>query len=140
MNPSHSLIKPYSIMFFVKDLEKSKQLYAEKLGLTLVSEDPSFPMVSFTFPQSNTLLIIHSNADHAQPEFNFLVEDATKFAEELRQQGAELLTDPYAVTTGTGAVIGDFDNNRIAVVDMTGTSAEEGKLPPKDEPKPLATE
>ncbi|MDO8619285.1 MAG: VOC family protein [Candidatus Daviesbacteria bacterium] len=115
----NKLLKIDNIMYFVEDLDKSAAFYSEILGLTQRWRDDEHQMIGFTFDQSDSEVVIHSNSNLPKFDFSFLVEDVVSFCNEIKEKRYEVLEEPFDVRTGKFAVLSDPDGNKIPIIDLT---------------------
>ena len=113
------LLKIDSILFYVKNLEKSSKFYENILGLKRVWSDKSTKMIGFIFPESDSEIVIHSDKKIPNPSFSFLVSNVEGFCKTLKKKGYNILERPFNVRTGKFAVISDIDGNAIPIIDLT---------------------
>ncbi len=105
-------------MFRVKDLDASAKFYSEVLGLKQAWKDDRQQMIGFIFPESDSEIVIHSNADIPNPDFSFLVDNVEEFVKEFRSKGYKVCKEPFDVRSGKFAVLSDLDDNIINIIDL----------------------
>jgi catechol 2,3-dioxygenase-like lactoylglutathione lyase family enzyme len=120
----NGLIKIDSIMFRVTDLDASAAFYSGVLGLKQVWRDDDRQMIGFAFPASDSEVVIHTNPDIPNPDFSFLVNDVTAFAQTYRDGSHAVLVEPFDVRAGKFAVLSDPDGNAISIIDLTRFGGE----------------
>lgn len=113
------LLKIDNIMHRVSDLEKSEAFYRNVLGLRKVWEDKDAKMIGLTFAQSDSEIVIHTNADIPEFDYSYLVDNVETFCEEYRRAGHKLVLEPIDVRPGKYAVLADPDGNKIPIIDLT---------------------
>lgn len=106
------------VMYQVKDIKKSIQVYLA-LGMTKRWEDTDRQMVGFTFPNSDSEIVIHTDTNIPNGEVCFKVENVEAMCREWKEQGYSVLLEPIPVRTGNYAVLGDRDNNALPIIDLT---------------------
>lgn len=114
----HTLLKIDCIMYFVKDLEKSATFY-EELGLQRRWTDTTRGMIGFTFPESDSEIVIHTDNSIPNYDFSFLVENVEGFCKEFTEKGYSVTFGPIAVRSGKYAILQDKDGNNIPIIDLT---------------------
>ncbi len=108
-----------SIMFCVKDLEEAAAFYEQTLGLKRAWSDKKAGMIGFTFPESDSEIVIHDDKSLPNPGFTFLVDDVAAFCNEFQKKGFKLIKKPINVRTGKLAVLEDPYGNAIPIIDLT---------------------
>lgn len=106
-------------MFFVKDLDTSAKFYSEVLGLKQVWRDDASRMIGFVFPESDSEIVIHSDASIPNSDFSFLVENVEEFVREFKAKGYKVYKEPFEVRPGKFAALSDPDGNIINIIDLT---------------------
>ncbi len=114
-----ALLKIDSVMFFVTDLEKAAEFYADVLGLRRVWTDEKRGMIGFVFQESNSEIVIHNDSSLPNPSFSFLVRNVKAFRDEYRAKGGTVVREPFDVRCGKYAVIADPDGNELPIIDLT---------------------
>lgn len=115
----NKLLKIDNIMYRVSDLKKSEVFYEEVLGLKKVWADQNANMVGFTFEQSDSEVVIHTDDTIPEGDYSYLVNDVVSFCEEIKSQGGVVLLEPIEVRPGKYAVIADPDGNKIPIIDLS---------------------
>ena len=113
------LIKIDSILFYVKNLDKSAEFYQNVLGMKKVWMDKKTKMIGFIFPQTDAEIVIHSDPALPNPSFSFLVENVEEFCKYYHNEGYQILEGPFEVRTGKFAILADPDGNEIPIIDLT---------------------
>lgn len=54
-------------------------------------------MIGFVFPQSESEIVNHNNSTIPNPEFSFLVDNVEDFCKEFRDQGYNILHEPFEI-------------------------------------------
>src|SRR5437660_12841861 len=100
--------------FSVDDIQKAKQFYADKLGLTVSEENG---LLSLHLAGGNTVLI-YPKPNHTPASFtilNFPVDNIERAVDDLTQKGVrlercegKLQTDPKGIFRGGGPLIAWF--------------------------------
>lgn len=108
-----------NIMFFVKDLEKSAKFYEEVLGLKRAWTDLKKGQIGFTFAESDSEIVIHTDSSIPNPDFSFLVDNVESFVKSYANKGFKVLREPFDVRPGKFAVLADPDDNIIQIIDLT---------------------
>lgn len=106
-------------MFFVKDLDVSAKFYAEVMRLKQAWRDDASKMIGFVFPESDSEIVIHSDASIPNPDFSFLVENVEEFVSEFKAKGYKVCKEPFDVRPGKFAVLSDPDGNILNIIDLT---------------------
>lgn len=114
-----NLLKIDSIMFRVKDLDKSAAFYEKVLGLKKAWRDEKEGMIGFTLPGNDSEIVIHSNPHIPNPDFCFLVRDVEESCREYTEKGFRISMGPFGVRCGKCAVLEDPDGNKIPIIDLT---------------------
>ena len=114
-----ALLKIDSIMFYVTDLEKAAEFYADVLGLRRVWTDEKRGMIGFVFRESNSEIVIHNDSSLPNPSFSFSVRNVKAFCNEYRAKGGAVVREPFEVRCGKYAVIADPDGNELPIIDLT---------------------
>lgn len=112
------LLKIDCIMYRVRDLEKSAIFY-ESLGMMRRWADDERGMIGFTFPESDSEIVIHT--DNTVPNFDFCyqVANVEKLCNEFRDRGYTIKLEPITVRTGKYAILEDPDGNALPIIDLT---------------------
>lgn len=113
------LLKIDNIMYRVSNLDESAKFYSEVLGLKQVWRDNEFKMVGFVFAESDSEIVIHTDATIPNPDFSFLVSNVVDFVKEYSAKGYKVLKEPFDVRPGKFAVLSDLDGNVINIIDLT---------------------
>ncbi|MFA6386449.1 MAG: VOC family protein [Candidatus Paceibacterota bacterium] len=113
------LIKIDNIMFYVKDLDKSINFYSNILGLEQIWKDEKNKMVGFVFPNTKQEIVIHSNPSISNPDFSFLVSDVEDFVKNYKENGFNVIKEPFNVRCGRFAILADLDGNVINIIDFS---------------------
>jgi lactoylglutathione lyase len=113
------LLKIDNIMYRVSDLKKSEDFYINTLGLKKVWGDEVAKMIGFTFAQSDSEIVIHSNPDIPKFDYSYLVENVEKFCEEYQKLGHKVVFGPTEVRPGKYAILQDPDGNDLPIIDLT---------------------
>src|SRR5258706_9482729 len=121
----NKLLKIDNRMYRVSDLKKAEAFYTNTLGLKKIWEDQAAMMVGFSFEQSDSEIVIHTNPNIPKGDFSYLVEDVIAFCNEVKKQGHKVLLEPIDVRPGKYAVLLDPDGNEIPIIDL---SKFDGKL------------
>ena len=106
-------------MYRVSDLKRSEAFYTDVLGLKKAWEDRDRGMIGFTFEQSDSEIVIHTDPNIQKGEHSYLVEDVSRFCEEVKEQGHGVLLEPIEVRSGKYALVGDPDGNEIPIIDLS---------------------
>lgn len=115
----NKLLKIDNLMFKVNDLDQSTLFYENILGMKKRWKDDSYKMVGFTFAESDSEVVIHSDPNLPQFDFSFLVKDVIEFCEEVKEKGYKVLKEPFDVRPGKFAVLSDLDGNAIPIIDLS---------------------
>jgi catechol 2,3-dioxygenase-like lactoylglutathione lyase family enzyme len=107
------------IMYYVPDLKEAAKFYEEVLGLNRVWTDTDAQMIGFLFPESDSEIVLHTNANLPNPDVNYQVEKVEEFCQYYRKQGYEIELEPIDVRCGKFAILKDPYGNRIPVIDLT---------------------
>ena len=113
------LLKIDNIMLRVKNLASSARFYEETLGMQRAWTDEARGMIGFTFPESDSEIVIHTDASIPSPDFSFLVENVEACCRQLKSEGHTILKEPFDVRCGKFAVFADPDGNPLSIVDLT---------------------
>ena len=76
-------------------------------------------MIGFVFPQSESEIVNHNNSTIPNPEFSFLVDNVEDFCKEFRDQGYNILHEPFEIWCGKFADLTDPDGNKMPIVYLT---------------------
>jgi len=106
-------------MYRVSDLQKAAVFYTRVLGMKQVWEDKERKMIGFTFPESDTEIVIHANPDLPKFDYSYLVKDVVAACREFEAAGYRVKLQPVAVRPGKYAVLLDPDGNEIPIIDLT---------------------
>jgi len=117
--PMNVLLKIDSIMFHVSDLRKSTEFYEDVLHLKRVWTDDERKMVGFTFPESDSEIVIHNDANMPDPPFSFLVANVEAFCSNYKKRGYNVVQEPLDVRCGKYAILADPDGNRLPIIDLS---------------------
>ena len=115
----NTLLKIDSIMFPVSNLEESAKFYQNILGLRQVWTDEEQSMIGFSFQQSDSEIVIHSDPNLPNPFFSFLVRNVEEFCDEYKRKGFRIVKEPFEVRCGKFAVLADPDGNELPIIDLT---------------------
>jgi catechol 2,3-dioxygenase-like lactoylglutathione lyase family enzyme len=113
-----SLLKIDCVMYRVKDLQKSLLFY-ENLGVTKRWEDKDKKMIGFTFPESDSEIVIHTNQEIPDFDICYSVSNVVDACREFKENGYTVLIGPIDVRTGKYAVLEDLDGHKIPIIDLT---------------------
>ena len=113
------ILKIDSIMFYVKDLNKSAKFYEGIFGLVKAWEDKNYKMIGFKFQDSDSEIVIHNDKSIPNPDINFLVENVERFCKEFERLGYKVVKGPVEVRPGKFATVQDIDGNLINIIDLT---------------------
>jgi catechol 2,3-dioxygenase-like lactoylglutathione lyase family enzyme len=113
-----SLLKIDCVMYKVKDLKASNDFYS-KLGLTKRWEDTDREMIGFTFPESDSEIVIHTNSDIPDFDICYAVQDVEKMCDEYKKSGYSVVLEPIEVRSGKYAILADLDGNKLPIIDLT---------------------
>ena len=115
----NKLQKIDNIMFRVKDLDRAANFYQKQFGLKKVWTDKERKQIGFIFPDSDSEIVIHTDASIPNPDFSFLVDDVVAFCEEYKRKGHKVIKEPFDVRPGKFALLEDLDGNIIQIIDLT---------------------
>lgn len=113
------LLKIDNIMYKVKDLDKSAELYKQALGLKQIWRDDNSKMVGFKLEKNDSEIVIHSNPNIPDFDFSYSVGNVNEFVENATRNGFRLILEPIDVRTGNYAVLEDDNHNKIPIIDLT---------------------
>lgn len=113
------LLKIDCIMYYVADLEKSASFYEQVLGLTKRWTDTERGMIGFSFKDSDSEIVIHTDPSIPKYDFSFLVTNVITFCKEYKEDGYKVLKEPFDVRCGKYAILLDPDENVIPIIDLT---------------------
>ncbi|HEX7005459.1 MAG TPA: VOC family protein [Trueperaceae bacterium] len=123
-----------TISVFVKDQDRAKAFYTEKLGFELKVEAPLGPgssarWIAVAPPAGQTELILYLMDENWQhyaqtmgktQSITLAVTDMKSTHEELLERGVKFLHDPDPQPWGTYATIEDSEGNRLMLVEQRG--------------------
>ena len=114
-----ALLKIDSIMFYVSSLEETAKFYVNVLGLKRVWTDQEQGMIGFSFQESDSEIVIHSDPSLPNPSFSFLVRNVEKFCDGYKKKGYRIVKEPFEVRCGKFVVLADPDGNELPIIDLT---------------------
>lgn len=114
----NKLLKIDCILYQVTDLEKSAKFY-EELGMRRRWTDKERGMIGFTFPNSESEIVIHTNPQIPNYDFCYSVENVGEMCKESAEKGYSVKLQPIDVRTGKYAILEDLDGNIIPIIDLT---------------------
>jgi predicted enzyme related to lactoylglutathione lyase len=106
-------------MYVVKDLEKSAKFYEEVIGLKRRWTDTEKQMIGFTFKESDSELVLHTDPSIPNYDFSFLVDNVEQFCNEFKKQGYKVKLEIIHVRCGKYAILLDPNGNIIPIIDLT---------------------
>jgi len=115
----NTFLKIDSIMFHVSNLEESAKFYQNILGLRQVWTDQEQGMIGFSFQESDSEIVIHSDPNLPNPSFSFLVRNVEKLCDDYKKKGYRIVKAPFEVRCGKFAVLADPDGNELPIIDLT---------------------
>ena len=119
------LNKVACIMISVRDLAEAKDFYADVFGLKPIWEDQNRGQAGLLFPASETEIVLHTDPDRpGQVEVYYLVENVHAALEKYVDQGCKVLTEPFAMRMGQGAIVQDPFGNRLCILDMSKSAVQ----------------
>jgi len=113
------LLKIDSIMYYVSDLQRSTIFYEDVLCLRRVWVDDERKMVGLVFPESDSEIVIHNDANMPSPSYSFPVADVEGFCLDYKKGGYKAVQEPIAVRCSKYAVLEDPDGNKLPIIDLT---------------------
>lgn len=120
-----------SVCVFVKDQQRAKSFYTDKLGMELRRDDPmpnesGDRWISVAPPDSKTELVLYQQGDAAWSHYEstygtvqsiaLLSDDLVKTVGTLRAQGVNVLIDTSVQEWGSFAMIEDSEGNSLLLV------------------------
>jgi lactoylglutathione lyase len=106
------------IMIRVADVEAAAAYYAKVFGL--------FPQwreagsVGLEFPETDAEIVLHCDPNiPSSVEAYYLVDDVVAAVAHFAAQGCRALVDPFDISIGKCAVIGDPFGTRLCILDIT---------------------
>ena len=123
-----------TISVFVRDQDRAKAFYTEKLGFDLKVEAPLAPgssarWIAVAPPGGQTELILYLMDENWQhyassmgktQSLTLAVSDMETTHRELLSKGVEFVSDPDRQPWGTYATIEDSEGNRLMLVEQPG--------------------
>jgi len=123
-----------SVTVYVKDQDRAKAFYTDKLGFTLVDDQPLFPgssnrWISLSVAEgAQTNLVLLALDDMSQhyastlgrsQSITLAVHDIHALIETLRARGVTIQREPDMQPWGTMAMIEDSEGNGLVLVDSS---------------------
>ncbi|MDX1613656.1 MAG: VOC family protein [Candidatus Promineifilaceae bacterium] len=122
-----------TVSVFVKDQDRAKAFYTEKLGLEVRSDDPLYPGATARWlavapPGAETEIILYlpdENWEHYQQvvgksqALTLNVTDMAELYESLTAKGVAFIQEPDVQPWGTMAIIQDSEGNKLILVETS---------------------
>lgn len=115
----NGLLKIDNIMYKVKNLEKAASFYEDILGLKKVWVDTKRKMIGLKLLESDSEIVITSDATLPEFDYSYLVEDVGSFCGKFKEQGFKSELEPIEVRCGKYAILKDLDGNKLPIIDLT---------------------
>ncbi|MDO5104990.1 VOC family protein [Capnocytophaga sp.] len=102
-----------------EDFQKSKQFFAEVLGLETKFDFSQMGMIAFKVGNEEPAIILkdRSKFPNVKPTIWIEVDDVKKTYEELHKKGVEFLTPPFPIKTGWAVEFLDPSGNMLGFTD-----------------------
>lgn len=106
------------VMIRVDDLAAGEKFYAEVFGLKPLWREAG--AVGMGFPESDTEIVLHNNAEIPNKvEVHYLVDDVVAAVKGYAEKGCRVLVEPFDVLIGKCAVIKDPFDTTICLLDIS---------------------
>jgi len=115
-------MKAYDNFFFgSEDLEKSREFYENKLGLSLKFDFADKGMVAFNVGDEEPAIILKDlkSFPDVKPTIWFVVDDVKTEYKKLKDKGIIFLSEPFEILTGMAVEFEDPSGNRLGITDYT---------------------
>lgn len=89
------------------------------LGLQKVWTDIERKMIGFKLLESDSEIVITSDARLPKFDYSYLVEDVNAFCNEFKRQRFKLELEPIEVRCGKYAILVGLDGNKVPIIDLT---------------------
>ncbi len=123
-----------TVSIFVKDQDRAKEFYVQKLGLELRNDTPLFPGATVRWlavaPEgADTEIILYLPDDNWAHYEGVLgksqavtldVDDLAATAADLRANGVNFINEPEEQFWGKFAIIEDSEGNHLVIVEQSG--------------------
>jgi predicted enzyme related to lactoylglutathione lyase len=114
-------MKSYDNFFLpANDLEKGREFYEKKLGLSVKFDFSPQGMIAFRVGKEEPAIILRSHSG-SKPTIWFEVDDVLKTYMELKSKGVVFLSDPFDIRTGRAVEFEDPFGNRLGITDYSKT-------------------
>ncbi|CAM4226677.1 VOC family protein [Paenibacillus macerans] len=113
-------MKGYDNFFLpVGDLKQAGYYYGQMLGLDVKFDFSAKGMLAYRIGREEPAVILRDTSHFpiAQPAIWFLVDDARRKYNELREKGVAFNSEPFAIATGTAVEFEDPFGNRLGITD-----------------------
>ncbi|MBD8388760.1 VOC family protein [Dysgonomonas sp. BGC7] len=102
-----------------QDMQKSKDFYAEVLGLSLKFDFSAKGMVAYNIGDEEPAIILKdvTHFPDMKPTIWFEVENVKNIYEELMDKGVVFLSEPFKIKTGWAVELTDPSGNRLGLTD-----------------------
>jgi lactoylglutathione lyase len=106
------------IMIRVAEPHTAAKFYTQVFGLKPVWQDAE--TVGLGFPETDAEVVLHNDPNIPnQVEVHYLVDNVVEAIEVLRQNGCEIVVEPFEITIGKCMVIRDPFGTLMCILDMT---------------------
>ncbi len=115
-------MKAYDNFFLgASDIEKSREFYEDKLGLSLKFDFADKGMVAFNVGDEEPAIILKdlTKFPEVKPTIWFVVDDVEAEYVKLKEKGVTFLSQPYEILTGMAVEFEDPSGNRLGITDYT---------------------
>lgn len=105
----------------VDDMESAIKYYSETLGLKVKFNFSDKGMVAFHVGNEEPAIILKDKRKFpdAKPTIWFVVDNVAAEYGKLKSNGANFLTEPFPIGTGTAVEFEDAYGNRLGITDYT---------------------
>ncbi len=121
-----------TVSIFVRDQQRAKQFYTEKLGMELRNDTPMYPGASVRWisvaPKGAATELVLFEPDEQSAHYagtvgksqaiTLDVSDIHALVDDLKAKGVEFITEPDTQFWGTYATLRDSEGNGIMLVEL----------------------
>jgi predicted enzyme related to lactoylglutathione lyase len=106
------------VMIRVDDVDAAVKFYSEVLGMKPLWSDNG--ATGMAFPETDTEIVLHSNADIPHKvEVHYLVDDVEAAVRICAEKGCRIVEPPFDILIGKCAVISDPFGTVLCLLDTT---------------------